>query len=67
VEGSRVLRVERRSRAVGERRSDERTRFFAKSDDDAGLQRGMREARLKKNGRSGGGIRIALGAAGKSL
>ena len=44
VERTQVPLDERRSRAVGERRSEERARFlFAKSDDDADYLRGVRE------------------------
>jgi hypothetical protein len=40
---------------------------LAKSDDDASSQRDCASRASKKPGRSGGGIRIALWAAGKSL
>ena len=62
---------------AGDRRNDERGASakasaissvrLAKSDDDASSPARLREPSLKKKGRSGGGIRIALGAAGKSL
>ena len=49
VERTQVPLDERRSRAVGERRREERARFlFAKSDDDADSLRGVRKPSPKR-------------------